>query len=146
LSLEIVSGWKEIANYLRKGVRTVQRYERALALPVRRPAGKANGAVIATKAELDAWVTTSPLREAFRPHPAVKNAVVLNEFRRQLQELRRLRDESAVLRQELHGAVELLQENLRCRFSRQSQTPESSLIGRPLADVVASNPSKNNVN
>ena len=25
----IISGWKDIANYLGKGVRTVQRYERA---------------------------------------------------------------------------------------------------------------------
>lgn len=35
--IEILSGWKEIANYLRKGVRTVQRYERELGLPIRRP-------------------------------------------------------------------------------------------------------------
>jgi hypothetical protein len=59
---EIFSGWKEIANYLAKGVRTVQRYERELNLPIHRPAGKSAGAVIATKAELDAWVTASPVR------------------------------------------------------------------------------------
>jgi hypothetical protein len=53
---EVFNGWKEIANYLGKGVRTVQRYERALRLPVRRPAGKAKGSVLAIKAELDLWV------------------------------------------------------------------------------------------
>ena len=31
--LEIFSGWKDIANYLGKGVRTIQRYERELGLP-----------------------------------------------------------------------------------------------------------------
>ena len=64
--LEIISGWKGIANYLGKGVRTVQRYERELGLPVRRPAGKSTGSVIATKAELDGWVMASPIHETFR--------------------------------------------------------------------------------
>jgi hypothetical protein len=54
--LEIFSGWKEIARYLGKGVRTVQRYEREVGLPVHRPAGKPRGSVITTKAELDRWV------------------------------------------------------------------------------------------
>ena len=58
---EILSGWKEIANYLGKGVRTVQRYERELGLPVHRPAGKPAGSVIAAKAELDAWVKAGPV-------------------------------------------------------------------------------------
>jgi len=63
---QFLSGWKEIANYLGKGVRTVQRYERQLGLPVRRPAGKPSGSVVATRAELDGWVKASPIREAFR--------------------------------------------------------------------------------
>jgi len=58
--LEVLSGWKEIANYLHKGVRTVQRYEWELGLPVRRPAGKDKGAVLAVKSELDAWVLARP--------------------------------------------------------------------------------------
>ena len=59
---EILSGWKDIANYLGKGVRTVQRYERELGLPVHRPAGKYVGSVIVTKAELDRWVAAGPTR------------------------------------------------------------------------------------
>jgi len=38
-ALEILSGWKEIACHLGRGVRTVQRYERELGLPIRRPLG-----------------------------------------------------------------------------------------------------------
>jgi hypothetical protein len=59
-AFEILTGWKQIARHLGMGVRTVQRYERTSALPIRRPTGKLNGSVIATKAELDAWVSASP--------------------------------------------------------------------------------------
>ena len=61
-----LNGWKEIANYLGKGVRTVQRYERTLALPVRRPSGRSGGAVMATPAELDNWVNGSALQVVYR--------------------------------------------------------------------------------
>jgi hypothetical protein len=71
--------------------------------------------VIAIKAELDAWVTASPIREALPVRrAALDNAVVLNEFRERLKELRRLRQESAELRLELHRAVEALRANLGC--------------------------------
>lgn len=50
-----LDSWKEIAAYLRREVRTVQRWERFAGLPVHRvPIGK-QGAVYAYKAELDAW-------------------------------------------------------------------------------------------
>lgn len=51
---QVLSGWKEIAHYLRKGVRTIQRYERDLGLPLYRPAGKSS--VMATKPDLDRWL------------------------------------------------------------------------------------------
>lgn len=55
--LKILSGWKEIANYLGRGVRSVQRYEREMGLPIHRPAGKSLAAVIAIKTEIDEWIT-----------------------------------------------------------------------------------------
>ena len=58
LKVEYFSGWKEIANYLGKGVRTVQRYEGEMGLPIHRPAGKSSAAVMAIQSELDNWVTT----------------------------------------------------------------------------------------
>ena len=48
--------WKDIATYLGKGVRTVQRYEREAGLPVRRPSSRQQGVVYAWPAELDAWI------------------------------------------------------------------------------------------
>jgi hypothetical protein len=63
---ETLVGWKEIANYLGKGVRSVQRYERELAMPIHRPAGKRAAAVFASKAELDRWLKDGPIRQSFQ--------------------------------------------------------------------------------
>src|SRR5215467_14342126 len=60
--IEILNGWKEIANYLGKGVRTVQRYEGEMRLPVHRLGGKFNCPVVAKKADLDDWITSGPVR------------------------------------------------------------------------------------
>ena len=51
----VLGSWKEIANYLGKGVRTVQRWERCSALPIHRPSGTSKGVVLAFPAELDKW-------------------------------------------------------------------------------------------
>jgi predicted DNA-binding transcriptional regulator AlpA len=53
-----LTSWKEIAEYLGKGVRTVQRWERELELPVRRPIGRDSRVVAALPAELDEWMRT----------------------------------------------------------------------------------------
>ena len=60
--LDILNGWKEIANYLGKGVRSVQRYERDLGLPVHRISGRSASAVLAIKAELDHWINSTRVR------------------------------------------------------------------------------------
>jgi len=53
---EVLNSWKEVALYMGRGVRTVQRWEQDLGLPVRRPRGKARSAVIAMRSELDRWL------------------------------------------------------------------------------------------
>ncbi|MGH9530901.1 MAG: hypothetical protein ACRD2Q_00810, partial [Terriglobales bacterium] len=52
---ERLDSWKEIAAYLKREVRTVQRWEKSEGLPVRRHLHKKQGTVYAYKAELDAW-------------------------------------------------------------------------------------------
>lgn len=54
----LLTSWKEIGQYLGKGVRTVQRWELEFGLPVRRPAAHSRHAVLAVPAELDAWALT----------------------------------------------------------------------------------------
>ncbi len=50
-----LDSWKEIAAYLKRGVRTVQRWERASGLPVHRLERDRQGSVFAYKLELNAW-------------------------------------------------------------------------------------------
>jgi hypothetical protein len=113
-STHILSGWKDIANYLGKGVRTVQRYEEDLRLPVRRPAGRVRGSVVATKAELDAWVAASPIRETFQtmlptdPLCAVSRAGV----REGIREMRTLQVQMRELRADMTRSIFLLQKGL----------------------------------
>jgi phage terminase Nu1 subunit (DNA packaging protein) len=57
---EVLNSWKEIAEYMGRGVRTVQRWEQELGLPVRRPRGKDRSAVLALKPELDRWLHNTP--------------------------------------------------------------------------------------
>jgi predicted DNA-binding transcriptional regulator AlpA len=54
---DLLSCWKEIAAYLGKGVRTVQRWERDFSLPVRRRHGTSpKTSVMAMRSEIDAWL------------------------------------------------------------------------------------------
>jgi adenylate cyclase len=52
---ERLDSWKEIAAYLKRGVRTAQRWEREEGLPVRRLKHDTLGSVYAFRAELDQW-------------------------------------------------------------------------------------------
>lgn len=61
-SRRILNSWKEIAQYMRIGVRTAQRYESNLGLPVHRVGGKIPSPVFAFCAEIDQWLMVSPTR------------------------------------------------------------------------------------
>ncbi|MBS1859304.1 MAG: tetratricopeptide repeat protein [Acidobacteria bacterium] len=50
-----LDSWKEIAGYMRRGIRTVQRWEREEGLPVHRLPHEKLGSVYAYKHEIDAW-------------------------------------------------------------------------------------------
>jgi hypothetical protein len=53
---ELLDGWKEIASYLGRSVRSAQRWESQLALPVHRiPTPEGGQLVYARRGELDAW-------------------------------------------------------------------------------------------
>ena len=60
-----LESWGEIAAYLRRDIRTVQRWERLYSLPVRRLVIGKQGQVYAYRSELDAWVQKrQPVAEA----------------------------------------------------------------------------------
>src|SRR5690242_9354539 len=52
----VLNSWKEISNYIGRGVRTVQRWEEHYGLPVHRPSGRDRSAVYALVDEVDAWL------------------------------------------------------------------------------------------
>lgn len=77
---EMLNSWKEIAVYLGRGVRTVQRWELELGLPVRRPRGKPRSAVIALKSELDSWLT-GPQKETLSKEIITKPSIAGHQAR-----------------------------------------------------------------
>lgn len=105
---EVLSGWKCIARHLGMGVRTVQRYERQMGLPIRRPAGKMRGSVLATKSELDAWVAASPIRESFQLVNSTLETSSVKTLRNSVEEMRVLRDQMSALRTELRASMHSL--------------------------------------
>src|SRR5262245_53669684 len=50
-----LDSWKEIAAYLKRDIRTVQRWEKLEGLPVRRHQHQKRGSAFAYRDELDAW-------------------------------------------------------------------------------------------
>ena len=66
----LLNGWKEIATYLKCGVRTVQRWEH-LGLPVMRVRGSKKGPVMAVSEKLDAWVRNRSFVSDQRNRPDV---------------------------------------------------------------------------
>jgi len=153
--VKYLSSWKEIANYMGKGVRTVQRYEAKFGLPVRRPAGKSRAAVLATRADIDAWVLSSPLRAAVRE--AVKEALELDPelaaIRQGIQEMHELRREMQALRDktrdslnELRAGVQALMKSSREQRHQSHDVLESALHSsrKLVSESLPTNPGRTN--
>lgn len=89
----VLASWKDIAQYVGKGIRTLQRWERELGLPVRRTHEGPKPGVMAVPAEIDAWVHALGLRDDRKT----------NRMRALLQSLRELRAENQELRRQLEA-------------------------------------------
>jgi CheY-like chemotaxis protein len=113
---DLLNTWKEIARYLDRGVRTVQRWEAELGLPVRRPRGKDRSAVIAFRAEVDEWLRTRPIADRERvaqdsgfawkktPHQPPRGGTVETQLADAILEARCLRAKLRSLRSEVSKA------------------------------------------
>jgi hypothetical protein len=105
-----MTSWKEIAAYLGKSVRTAQRWERELALPVRRPNIGDRNVIIATREELESWVL------------AQKTSQPISEIDNLRARLATLEAENVRLSQELRGGSAEL--GSRCELLRQRMNVE----------------------
>jgi predicted DNA-binding transcriptional regulator AlpA len=90
----VMTSWKEIAQYLGKGVRTVQRWERELGFPVRRTRRGTKSSVLAVHGEIDAWVQS-------RQFPGGQVGSVESERTTLFRALKALRSENRKLRRQL---------------------------------------------
>lgn len=114
--LDLLTSWKEIASYLGKGVRTVQRWEETLGLPVIRPSDSRSGIVMARPSDLEAWLFNG--RQRMHPnldgHVTKENTVratfteCVEELRRYSGEVRALCDQVGAARQSLRHEVDRL--------------------------------------
>lgn len=123
--IKLLTCWKEIAQYMGKGVRTVQRWERDFGLPVRRLAlSEYKGAVAARSQDLDAWLdgrwskkTPNPLNQ---PLPGkTSDGDNLREVKAEVKIARDLRSKQAELLGDLTIALESLVTNCNRLAKRQ---------------------------
>lgn len=108
----VLTTWKEVARYMGKGVRTVQRWERDYGLPVRRPPGTRNRrAVLALTTDLDAWValSCSRLRQGLPPEDCAQLSSTLSDHVRASAELRIA---NRLLMNEIHIAMQALKQKI----------------------------------
>jgi Tol biopolymer transport system component len=77
-----LDSWKEIAAYLGRGVRTVQRWEREEGLPVHRLAHEKRGSIYARREELAAWWESRRLTLAAPATPDAVDAAVGSRLER----------------------------------------------------------------
>lgn len=89
MSVRTFQSWKEIAQYVGRGVRTVQRWE-AFGLPVHRPAGRERSAVFAMEHELDAWMQQTKTQSSHAQNGDGDHTLIdrIQELENEVRELR----------------------------------------------------------
>lgn len=120
-----LSSWKEIAAYLGKGVRTVQRWEQQFGLPVRRPNAKSH-VIFAIPTELDAWIKSH--QHAPNNHPVKAIATNQKQITQQHRLLQRLKTSYTRLeknQQVLRRSVD----RLLSTFQTRARSPRSGKAG-----------------
>jgi|SRR5215470_2281467 len=104
----VLNSWKEIAAYLKCGVRTVQRWERDLDLPVYRPRPGKRGPVCAFPGELQIWMRQRKTEHPSLAHP-VRNGGALDTSNRLIHMSAELvKQAAAATRAQQEKAVRLL--------------------------------------
>lgn len=105
----LLNSWKEIATYLRSGIRTVQRWE-TLGLPVLRVRSGNRGPVVARTEDLDAWLMArSRKNQQLRPDIRATFTRAASARLKATEELR------VLLQSELRIGVMLAQQSMQAK-------------------------------
>jgi hypothetical protein len=123
---KVLSSWKEIAAYLSKGVRTVQRWEEQFGLPVSRPTKAQKGFVLASTDKLDRWLAMKWTQQSIeKASPSPADSGDANGLAASIRSYRRTRQENRELMYDLARAMEGLRgesEELAHALSRSAET------------------------
>jgi phage terminase Nu1 subunit (DNA packaging protein) len=145
MSRQILNGWKEISSHFKRSVRTVQRWEDRLGLPVYRPALKDRSAVLAFSDELDCWISRAA------PDVDEEDALPNGHDESDASLLRVLDSMSAMVLDtaELSSHVKLLQEQLRESLetyhhiiASRTLAAAAQVSGRSMGPVLTFRPSQ----
>jgi hypothetical protein len=128
----ILNGWKQISRHIDRGVRTAQRWEALLGMPVHRPALKDKSAVVAFSDELESWLSRTPAdvrNECLATDDQARHA---NEEKSE-RLLRMLDNMSTLVRQscDLLSQVQVLQKKL-IRLRKSRRAAPRTIASRPL--------------
>jgi hypothetical protein len=125
----VLSSWKDIARYLGKGVRTVQRWERHLWLPVRRPNGALQkSAVVLYRGDVDAWLATRFSARALKKNEAQttqSSRSARTTLREGIRTARELRMANQELTEQITHSIRMLTE--RCELLTVQSLQDFSL-------------------
>jgi len=127
--VRVLGSWKEIAAYLGKGVRTVQRWEHEFGLPVMRPQKAHKGHVLSSTDKLDRWLVTkwTQLPSGKEPSPNAESAnAVIRDFRRLRQANRELIHDLRQAMEGLRGESEALVRAVSGASETKSRTTQKS--------------------
>ena len=138
----MLSSWKDIARYLGKGVRTVQRWERQLGLPVRRPVGASQkSAVLLYRRDVDAWLATRFSARPQHQETALANTrLARSTLKERIRKAQELRTTHSVLAEQIQESIRLLAQRcdlLTSQTMREPWFPASSLAPRLLPDSLS---------
>jgi hypothetical protein len=136
----VLSSWKDIARYLGKGVRTVQRWERHLGLPVRRPIGASQkSAVLLYRGDVDAWLATRFSARALEKNGPQRNQSsrsARSTLREGIRTARELRTANQALTEQISASIRLLTQRCDLLATQGLQQPALADLGS-LAESAA---------
>jgi hypothetical protein len=131
----VLSSWKDIARYLGKGVRTVQRWERHLGLPVRRPIGASQkSAVLLYRGDVDAWLATRFSARGLEKSEAQadqSSRTARSTLREGIRTAHELRTANHRLTEQITASIRLLTE--RCDLLSTQRLQEPARAAEPVA-------------
>lgn len=124
-----LESWKEIAQFLKRDVRTVQRWESSEGLPVYRHQHSKQGSIYAYKSEIDSWWKTR--------HPAIRHRNARQRRSRTIaQTLKSLSYPRIGIYALLTIAVALSVAKAKQMFLNRRRSPQTTSLSRPVTIAV----------